>query len=254
MKCSICDSKSVYFLTKKVLKKYNVKYYRCQNCHFIETERPRYWLKEAYSDAIIDADTGIIGRNITLSKITTILHLIFCKRNSKVLDYAGGYGLMTRMLRDIGIDAYWQDKYAENLFAKQFTAKSSTKYGLVTAFEFMEHIDKPLEEISQMFKKYSPDIFFFSTTVHTGNPPKDWWYYVEKGGQHISLYTVKSLDIFASKLGLRYSTNGINMHVFSKYKLPSLFMQLISVGWPVYKMFLPLFYRSKTIPDHLSAK
>jgi len=51
---------------------------------YIETEKPRYWLKEAYSSAIIDADTGIIGRNSTLSKISAMIFLIFCDKRSKV--------------------------------------------------------------------------------------------------------------------------------------------------------------------------
>ncbi len=252
--CSICKSKSKYFLSKRILNKYNVKYYRCTNCQFIETERPRYWLKEAYSSAIIDVDTGIIGRNLTLSKITAVIFLFFCKKNSKILDYAGGYGLMTRILRDIGLDCYWEDKYAENLFAKQFVSDKKAKHEMITAFELLEHMDNPVKEIGGMINRYSPKIFLFSTTVHNGNPPKNWWYFVENGGQHISLYTPKSLEIFASKLHLKYSTNGVNIHVFSKYKIPSILMQIVSVSWPLYSIFLPLFYKSKTLSDHLLSK
>ena len=50
-KCKICDSNSHYFATAKVLQKYNVDYFQCSNCGFVQTEEP-YWLDEAYSEAI----------------------------------------------------------------------------------------------------------------------------------------------------------------------------------------------------------
>jgi hypothetical protein len=254
MKCSICKSESKYLFEKTLLKRYKVKYFKCDDCGFIETEKPRYWLRKAYSSALIDSDTGIIGRNITLSKIAALIFLLFCKKDSMVLDYAGGYGIMTRMLRDVGVDCYWEDKYAENIFAKQFAHKKGNKYSMVTAFEFFEHLDDPVREIRQIITEYSPKILLFSTTLHNGNPPKDWWYFVEGGGQHISLYTAKSLGVFASKLNMKYSTNGVNIHIFSKIKIPSVFMQIISISSSIYSMSFPLFFRSKTYTDHLVVK
>jgi hypothetical protein len=253
MKCSICRSNSSYYLSKELLNKYTVKYFRCSNCHFIEAEKPRYWGKEAYSSAIIDEDTGIIGRNIILSKISTIIYIIFFgKKNSKILDYAGGYGLMTRLLRDIGLDCYWQDKFADNIFAKQFVGKNKSKYGMVTAFEYFEHIDNPIIEIEYIFKKYSPNILLFSTTVHDGSPQKDWWYFAASGGQHISLYSLESLHTLASKLNLKLSTNGRNVHIFSKTKIPTLIMKIITVLSPIISYIFPLIFNSKTYSDHLS--
>lgn len=254
MKCSICESKSRYYLKKKILNKYSVKYYKCVDCSFIEPERPRYWIKEAYSSAIIDRDTGLMSRNLIYSKVATILHMLLCHRKDKVLDYAGGYGVMTRLLRDIGIDAYWKDKYSKNLFAKNFNDDTKTKYGMVTAFEFMEHLDNPIKEIKNIFTKYTPKIFLFSTIVHDGNPPRDWWYYVESGGQHISLYTTLSLDILAKKIGLRYSTNGVDIHLFSRYKIPNMFMSIISKFADQYSILFKYFYKSKTFLDHMSIK
>jgi hypothetical protein len=41
-----------------VLRKYDVQYFQCGGCGFLQTETP-YWLDEAYSSAIVTADTGI---------------------------------------------------------------------------------------------------------------------------------------------------------------------------------------------------
>jgi 2-polyprenyl-3-methyl-5-hydroxy-6-metoxy-1,4-benzoquinol methylase len=233
-----------------VLNKYKVRYYKCSNCNLIQTENP-HWLKEAYSSAIIDSDTGILSRNFALSRITSIFVLFFANKNSKVLDFAGGYGILTRMLRDVGVDGYWEDKYAENIFAKGFNSNSKTKYDMVTAFEVFEHLVRPVKEIGDTIKRYNPKTLLFSTTLHYGNPPKDWWYFVPDGGQHVTLYTKKSLKIMANRFGMKLSTDGRNIHIFSKRQIPGLFMKFICIFWPIISIIFPLFYRSRTFSDHL---
>lgn len=248
MKCNICNSNTSFLFKSKVLHKYEISYFRCVKCQLIQTEKP-YWLKEAYSSALIDSDTGVISRNLTLSKITALLLLFFVKRKSKVLDYGGGYGILTRMLRDIGVDCYWVDKYAENIFANGFEDKTNNKYNMVTAFELFEHFEDPIKETEKIVKKYRPKILLFSTMLHNGNPPKDWWYFVPEGGQHITLYTKKSLEILGDKKGMKLSTNGRNLHILSKNQISGFFMKVISIVWPLASIGLPLFYKSKTIRD-----
>lgn len=245
--CKVCRSKSEKIFSKQILGKYIINYYRCSNCGLIQTEKP-FWLKEAYSSAIIDSDTGIISRNIVLSKITSIFLLFFGKK-PRVLDYGGGYGLMTRILRDIGIDCYWTDKYAENIFARGFEDRKNIRYGVVTAFELFEHFEDPVKELSQIIKTYKPKTIIFSTMLHNGDPPKDWWYFAPEGGQHITLYTKKSLQLLAQKFGMRLSTNGRNIHVFSDRRISGLLMKLISIFWSVFPIISPIFYKSKTFSD-----
>jgi SAM-dependent methyltransferase len=249
IKCSICEASTEHYLTKIFLRKHKVKYFRCTNCYFIQAERPTYWLREAYSSAIIDSDTGLISRNIALSKITAIFCLLSSGKKTRVLDYGGGYGILTRMLRDIGIDCYWNDKYANNLFAKGFEDKNGRKYDAITAFELFEHLENPLDEINNILKKYKPKMLLFSTLLHNGNPPKDWWYFVPEGGQHITLYTKKSLEILARKMRMKFSTNGCNIHIFSKKKIPSVAMKLISILGPSASVIFSLFFRSKAFDD-----
>ena len=61
-KCRLCSNNSKCIFTTKVLKKYDVKYYFCSKCQFLQTEEP-YWLEEAYSSVICAADTGSVARN-----------------------------------------------------------------------------------------------------------------------------------------------------------------------------------------------
>jgi hypothetical protein len=248
--CSVCRSNTKALFELKVLKKYIAGYYLCSNCGLIQTEKP-YWLNEAYKSVIIDSDTGIISRNITLSKITAIIHILFLNKKSKVLDYAGGYGILTRMLRDIGVDCYWTDKYAKNIFARGFGDMGKVKYDMVTAFELFEHLENPVKEISDIVKKFKPKMLLFSTMLHNGNPSKDWWYFVPEGGQHVSFYTQKCLKILANKIGMKLSTNGRNIHIFSRRQIPGLFMKIISVFWPIISVAFPVFFKSKTFSDRL---
>jgi len=51
MKCNICTKEANKIFNSVILKKYNINYYYCANCGFLQTEEP-YWLNEAYGDSI----------------------------------------------------------------------------------------------------------------------------------------------------------------------------------------------------------
>ena len=70
--------------------KYDIKYFQCGNCGFIQTEKV-FWLKEAYGNAITSLDIGILDRNnFLLKNVTKIIDICFPK--SKIyLDFAGAY-------------------------------------------------------------------------------------------------------------------------------------------------------------------
>ena len=53
----------------------------------------------------------------------------------QVLDWGGGDGLLVRLLRDAGLDAYHHDRYADNLYAAGFEGDPTKRYSMVTAFE-----------------------------------------------------------------------------------------------------------------------
>ena len=51
MICKICNKANDSIFTLKILNKYEIKYYHCSWCGFLQTEEP-YWLDEAYSESI----------------------------------------------------------------------------------------------------------------------------------------------------------------------------------------------------------
>lgn len=224
MKCKICASECQSLSQARILQKYDIRYYFCSVCEFLQTEPP-YWLTEAYADAINRYDTGILSRNIRLSAVVAVLIYFLFSSQRRFVDYAGGYGLFTRLMRDRGFDFYWSDPYSQNLLARGFEYGSTQgDIAAVTCFEAFEHFADPLSEIERIIA-ISPNIIF--TTALTPEPlpkPQEWWYFGLEHGQHIAFYRPKTLRLIAERFHLEYHTNHQGLHLFTR---PGLRPQLL---------------------------
>lgn len=246
MICKICSNNSELFSRAEILYKYSIQYFKCPGCGFIQTEEP-YWLEEAYSEVINKSDIGLLARNFDLSKATKAILLFLFDKKKKFLDYGAGYGVFVRLMRDFGFDFFWMDKYSENLFAKDFEATGNEKYELLTAYEVFEHLVQPVEEVANMLK-YSDNILFSTFLIPSNEPkPEEWWYYALDHGQHIALYSRKSLEIIAKKFDVNLYTNGKNLHLFSKKKKNNLIFKIIS--FPYVSNMLNPFLKNKSRLD-----
>jgi len=218
--CKICGSASHPFGNATLLHKYDVEYFQCSNCGFVQTEPP-YWLAEAYSEAIARSDVGYVMRNQRLSTTASNVIAYGFDPSGTFLDYGAGYGLFVRLMRDLGYDFRWYDKYCENIFAKglEATEGDRTQYELITAFEVLEHLENPLQEVQEMLR-FSRNLLFSTELVPIHNPrPGEWGYYAPQEGQHISLYTRRSLEILAETLGLNFYTDGGMVHLLTEKPL-----------------------------------
>lgn len=225
MKCRICNQDSSVIFNAVILKKYDIKYYNCSYCGFLQTEEP-YWIKEAYAESINLSDTGIMYRNLFLSSISSSILYCFFDRKKSFLDFAGGYGIFTRLMRDIGFDFYWNDKYSQNLIARGFEYKD-TDIELITSFESFEHFENPIEEIESMLE-ISRNILFSTELLPAIVPnPKEWEYYGLGHGQHISFYSMDTLKYIATKYNLNLYTNKYSLHLLTDKKISNLSFQLL---------------------------
>lgn len=231
MKCKICESDCRHFASAKVLGKYDIDYFQCSNCGFVQTEEP-YWLDEAYSQPIASSDVGLAYRNLSFSQFTKNLLFNFFNHQENFLDYGGGYGLFVRLMRDAGFDFYWFDKFCQNLFAQGFEvdATKNNPFELVTAFEVLEHLVHPIGELEDILN-CSKNILFSTELLPESNPkPDEWWYYVLHEGQHISIYTAKSLAIIATKFNLNLYSNGSSLHLLTEKELPDNVFEQLAKG------------------------
>lgn len=224
IKCKICDHKITYIFNSYILNKYKVDYFKCLQCGFIQTESP-YWLEEAYLDPITKLDIGLIFRNLNFSnKIEIFFKKNIFSSNGIYLDFGGGFGIFVRMMRDKGFNFYRHDIFCKNLFANHFDISDlpiTTNFDLLTAFEVFEHLENPIDELEKML--LLSDTIIFSTLLLPNDSvnPENWWYFIPETGQHISFFSLKTLEIISNNLNLYFYTNKNDLHIFSKNKLKS---------------------------------
>ena len=221
--CRICAGKAEHVFTHQVLGKYDCAYFLCAQCGLLQTQAP-FWLGEAYDEAIAAADTGLVQRNIQMCNILSTVAFCFFDRNSRYLDVAGGYGLLTRLMRDVGFDCYWSDKHCTNLLARGFEAQASQDYALTSAFEVLEHLEDPMQFIGEALSRSTSRSLICSTYLFKGAiPAKNWWYYAFATGQHISFYQPRTLQYIAKKFGVKLHSSG-PIHLFTSQTInPALF-------------------------------
>lgn len=251
MTCKICNQDNESIFTSKILNKYDIKYFYCPHCGFLQTEEP-YWIEEAYAESINVTDTGIMRRNLSLSRKVSILLYFFFKKDRKFVDFAGGYGIFTRLMRDIGFDFSWYDPYTTNLVARgfEYSDKEEDKIELLTSFESFEHFANPLDEIEKMLV-ISKNILFSTNILPSVIPkPEEWWYYGLEHGQHISFYSKDTLEFIAKKYKLNLYTNGNGIHLLTEKKLNNkMFNAILMLDRIGLFYVIKRFIKSKTVLD-----
>jgi hypothetical protein len=217
----------------------------------LQTESP-YWLEEAYTNPIVSADTGILERNNKLARNAAVLIYFLYNRHGRFVDFAGGYGIFTRLMRDIGFDYYWCDAYAKNIFAQGFEyQETQNPIELVTAFECFEHFANPLVELEKMLA-ITPNILCTTDLLPSPIPSPDvWWYYALSTGQHISFYSTKTFLYLAQKYNLFfYSCPQRGIHLLTRKKIPyGVFRMLVEYGQSTPFAWVKKHMKSKTFFD-----
>lgn len=196
------------------MSKYQVQYFQCGGCRFIQTEAP-HWLEEAYAEGLGSLDVGVMGRNLHNAALTSAVISLLFPGGARFLDYAAGHGTLVRLMRDRGFDFYWSDRYVKNLYARGFEHAPGSRYDLLTAYEVLEHLPEPLEEIAPLLE-LADNVLVSTEVVPAPAPvPPDWWYYAVKGGQHVSFYSPDSLQKIASHFHMYLLSRG-PYHLFTR--------------------------------------
>ncbi len=222
MQSKITSGKTTPLFSLKILGKYSIQYFQCEETGFVQTETP-YWLDEAYSDAISDLDIGLVSRNIATSQKTALIIANNFNRNGSFIDYGGGYGLFVRLMRDKGYDFSRYDPLCKNIFSKKHdfnTLEQASSAELLTAWEVFEHLPDPRESLNAMLQ--AADNVLFSTELipkGVSKPFKEWWYLLPETGQHVSFYTPQAMAYLAKLFSVHFYSNGSNMHIFCKSPL-----------------------------------
>jgi len=230
MNCRICQGDTKLHFQARVLGKYDADYRYCAACDHVFAADP-FWLEEAYTDAIVKTDTDIAARNVFTSlRLAALLYFALDGRGQGTyVDVAGGYGLLTRLMRDMGFDYRWSDPYAENLFARGFEyAAEDGACSALSAIEVLEHTVNPLEFLQTNLRTHGADTMVFTTeTFSAGRPPsaREWSYYSLDTGQHIAFFSDEGLRKLGARLGLNYHPLG-RIHLLTSRPVSALRLKL----------------------------
>jgi hypothetical protein len=220
--CRFCNVQTLFFSNARILK-YSAEYFKCPNCSSVQVVNP-FWLEEAHSSAISTFDTGLAARCISAANLIGTLLRLEGKERVAGIDWAGGTGLLTRLLRDQGFQTLSHDKYAHPVHSVGFIAtdaEARSKADFISAIECIEHLENPIEEIREFteFKEY----FFFTIEIISPRTPDpltmEWWYYLPESGQHITFPSLKGIGYFKARLGFDYHYSIGSIQVFSRKKL-----------------------------------
>lgn len=235
--CRVCRSKAKYLWHANLLD-LTIRYFECEVCGYVQTESP-YWLHRAYSDAINESDTGLMYRNLNNVQVVLATLIILGSLHGRVVDCAGGYGILVRLLRDYGIDALWSDRYCQNLVARGFEYDSE-RADLVTAFEAFEHFIYPDDELDRLLA-ISPNVLL-TTELITGATPAQgaWRYYGKEHGQHIGFFRLKTLEFLAARHSKYLISDGISYHLISERPVNR-------IGWRALSIVRRALSRSRNI-------
>jgi hypothetical protein len=215
---------------------------QCKTCFFLNPD----WLDRAYSDSISKLDTGIAQRTNDIANVLAAILTPQKSKHDKFLDYGGGYGILARTMRDRGFNFSSFDPLTATLFS--LPSHGPTHFRLVTLIEVLEHLTQPLNTLREISQNC--DLILISTLAL---PPEgidsSWWYLLPDTGQHVFFPSQEGLKLMASELSMHLTSNGENLHLFSRKKIGGVVAFLIKhqrIAWLIGHFLVP-FTRGKSL-------
>lgn len=221
-RCRCCSGEASYFSSARILD-FTATYSKCTKCASVQADNPT-WIEKAHSKAISNLDTGLVSRCLSSSRLISTLLFLEGKRATEGIDWGGGTGLLTRLLRDQGFGVRSYDRYAKAEHAEGFEATLEEAEGtatFITSIECFEHLINPIDAYKEVTLR--KEYFIFTTEIIDTPPPdpaeRTWWYFVPGSGQHITFASKQGLDEFRKILGFNHYVRFGSLQVMSRSQL-----------------------------------
>ncbi len=214
--CRLCPGIATWAFSTLILGKHEIGFYVCRDCGSLQAQEP-YWLAESYSTTHGSIDPGSARRTLDCFALVHAVARLFKCRTT--LDFGGNTGLLCRLLRDRGHDAYTYDPHVTAMYAPQFIGTPSDSFDLVSAFEVIEHFSHPAKDLERIFGA-RPRVVIASTELYAGQNA-EWWYLTPQEGQHVFFYTERAINLIAARYQYEVLI-GKSFFLFSRNPLSSL--------------------------------
>ena len=193
--CRLCGGIAQFSFHKRILNKYDVKYFNCKTCASLQTEEP-YWLEDAYQPINEQLDTGQFIRCLNNAAFLDALISQLNLQNKSCIDYGCGSGLTARILRDVGINAQGYDAYSTPRLLMGFQVQTLESAAIINLCEVAEHFPNPKSSFAHIFS-CNPEVVVVQTGIFT-EPDENWGYLAPEHGQHIFFYSKKTISYLAN--------------------------------------------------------
>jgi SAM-dependent methyltransferase len=209
-------------------------YFLCEQCGFCFAPEFSQWQledfeKKIYNSEYLQVDPDYL--DVRPRANANSLISAFRDRGSEIrhLDYGGGKGLLSDLLRKSG----WQTTSYDPFVDREIYLENLGKFDLITAYEVFEHVPDVKQLISNLSSLLVQDgVVLFSTLLSDGNlGPRQrisWWYASPRNG-HISLFSRKSLAILGAKERFHLGSSSSGFHAFWR-NVPPWAKHIIRVG------------------------
>lgn len=189
--------------------------FRCSECSFRFFAEPD-WLERSFSEDLNELDLGSVARCLVVADFVTAVFPPH-RNGYTALDWGGGDGLLTRLLRERGINCVWQDPFAKPRFVGDAIYEPNSRVDVTVVSEVFLHLTNPVLALRSLLSQ--SDVVIVTAMV----PPKEldaqWWYLMPETGQHVSFYSPAALEALANETNSRLCTDGRFFHVFSRRRL-----------------------------------
>lgn len=196
----------------------SVYYFRCAACHFMFCPEMYAWSAEQFRKRVYNDEYVLVDPEFRESRpdghAGFIANLFGPVRDRfDMLDYGGGEGRMARKLTEAGFSASNFDPFFD-----PDNPQPERAVDLLTAFEVFEHSPAPMKMMADVTSLLKPGGMILFTTFESDGqiavPGRLTWWYAGPRNGHVSLWSMRSLEILAGRFGMRHVRIAQGLHLF----------------------------------------